>query len=402
MRAASRSGALPPEDDYARPRRLLLQVGGQEVTVITRPGLADWEGVSPAAALLAEHADFPAPAKALLLGSGHGAAAVILAQRLVEGELWVMDDSAIALEASAATLAVNGIHNAHLVWEIELPSEQAGSFDAAALELPKGRKLARRWLAQAWTALRPGGALYLAGANHLGVQSALKDAAALFGPGAILDYKKGSRIARFTRPAALSGAPDWLSEPGVAPGSWFEFEAETPLGRLRLFSLPGVFSYDRLDDASRLLLGVLRVSPNDRLADLGCGYGVLGLVAAQMGAAQVDLLDVSLLAVAAARRNIQRLGLGNARALPSDVLSAVAGQRYTRIITNPPFHAGRGVDYQTATAFIRQSHAALEPGGELLLVANRFIRYENLMEGLFRQVHVSAQDERYRVLTAIR
>jgi 16S rRNA (guanine1207-N2)-methyltransferase len=387
---------------YTTPVRLDLRLNGQPITVISKPGLANWQGVSPAASLLAELAGLAPADKALLLGCGSGAAAVLLARRLSRGELWIMDLSAIALEMTTATLEANQIQNARPSWEVDLPEGENESFDLVAIELPKGRRLAQRWLAQAWVALRPGGRLYLAGANDLGVQSTLKDAEGLFGPGTVLDYKKGSRVARFTRPAENPEKPGWLREPGIQPGSWHELDLDTPQGSLRLVSLPGIFSYDRLDDATRLLLGVLLISPDDCVADLGCGYGVLGLVAARMGARQVDLLDASLLAVAAAGENLRRLGLGNARALPSDVLGAVAGQTYTRIVTNPPFHAGKGVDYQVALAFIQQSWAALEPGGELSLVANTFIRYEKMMAGLFRQVSVAAEDGRYRVLVALK
>jgi 16S rRNA (guanine1207-N2)-methyltransferase len=403
--------------DYASPVRLTFHLNGQEITVYSKPGLPDWRQLTPATALLAEHALVPPDARVLLLGSRNGAAAAVLARRLTSGELWIMDNSAIALSLTSATLQANRLGNARISWEIDLPQNQNSAFDAALIELPKGRQLARRWLVLAWYALRPGGALYLSGANELGIQSAIRDATGLFGPGAILDYKKGSRIARFTRPAGPSPTPDWLHENGVAPRTWFEFEAHTPLGVLSLCSLPGVFSYDRLDDATRLLLSQIQISvteisateisateisATDRLLDLGCGYGILGLVAAGMGAAQVDLVDSNLLAVAAARQNIRRLGLTNARALPGDVLDPLAGQTYTRIVTNPPFHAGKGVDYQIAAAFIQQSWAALPPGGELLLVANLFIRYEKLMEGLFSQISLAAQDDRYRVLSAIK
>jgi 16S rRNA (guanine1207-N2)-methyltransferase len=398
--------------DYANPVRLTFHLNGQEITVYSKPGLPDWRQLTSATALLAEHALVPPDARVLLLGSRNGAAAAVLARRLTSGELWIMDNSAIALSLTSATLQANRLGNARISWEIDLPQNQNSAFDAALIELPKGRQLARRWLVLAWYALHPGGALYLSGANELGIQSAIRDATGLFGPGAILDYKKGSRIARFTRPAGPSPSPDWFHENGVAPRTWFEFEAHTPLGVLSLYSLPGVFSYDRLDDATRLLLSQIQISAPDisatdnsvtgRLLDLGCGYGILGLVAAGMGAAQVDLVDSNLLAVAAARQNIRRLGLTNARALPGDVLDPLAGQTYTRIVTNPPFHAGKGVDYQTAAAFIQQSWAALPPGGELLLVANLFIRYEKLMEGLFSQVSLAAQDNRYRVLSAIK
>jgi 16S rRNA G1207 methylase RsmC len=391
-----------PAIDYTTPIQLDLRLDGKQITVITKPGLPDWQGITPATALLAEHAGVVPVEKALLLGCGHGASAAILARRLIPGELWIMDTSLIALEMTAATLKANAIQNARITWEIDLPESENGSFDAVAIELPKGRRLAQRWLAQAWVSLQAGGSLYIAGANALGVQSSLKDAEGLFGPGIILDYKKGNRVARFTRPAEMPDEPGWLREPGILPGSWHEFLVENPLIERRLVSLPGVFSYDRLDDATRLLLGQMRITLNDRVADLGCGYGILGLVAAQMKAAQVDLLDANLLALAAARENIRRLGSSNALALPSDVFSAVAGQTYTRILTNPPFHAGKGVDYHIADAFIQQSWAALEPDGELLLVANRFIRYDKMMERLFRQVSVAVEDGRYRVIAAIK
>lgn len=398
-----RTRSLQNYEDYTAPQRLEMQVGAQVIPVITKPGLADWRRLSPAASLLAEYALFPPDARALLVGSGHGAAAVILAQRLPRGELWIMDQNAIALEMTTATLQANRLPDVRIHWGTNLPDNQNGAFDAVAMEMPKGRKLAQRWLTMAWTALRPGGIFYLAGANDLGVQSVIRDAAGLFGQCVILDYQKSHRVARFTRPAGTpADPPAWLYEPGISPGTWIELEVETPTSTLQLLSLPGVFSCDRLDDATRLLLGQIDVSPDDRVADLGCGYGVLGLFAARMGAAQVDLLDANLLAVAAAGENIRRLGLGNARALPSDVLSAVRQQTYTRILTNPPFHAGKGVDYQIAAEFIRQSWAALEPGGELLLVANRFIRYEKMMTGIFHEVAVKAEDGRYRVLKAVK
>lgn len=398
----NRIHSSPNNDHYTSAHHLEMQVGGQAIPVISKPGLPDWDRLTPAAALIARHALAQPGEKALLLGSGHGAAAVILAQRLSRGELWILDNSAIALEMSALTLLANQVQNAHIFNQIGLPESEFGGFDLAVIELPKGRKLTRRWLVQAWTALRAGGAFYLAGANDLGIGPAVQDAACLFGTAAILDYKKGNRIARFTRPQEPASSPEWLHEKGIAPGTWHEFDAPTPAGLLHLFSLPGVFSYDRVDAASRLLMGQIQVSAADRVLDIGCGYGLLGLVAARLGAAQVDLVDVNLLAVAAAQQNIDHLGLSNARALPGDVLSAVKGQTYTQVFTNPPFHAGKGVDYQIAAAFIHQSWAALEPGGELLLVANRFIRYESLMEGLFPQINLAAQDNRYRILAAIK
>jgi 16S rRNA (guanine1207-N2)-methyltransferase len=117
-----------------------------------------------------------------------------------------------------------------------------------------------------------------------------------------------------------------------------------------------------------------------------------------MGASFVHLLDADLLAVAAARQNLSRLGLPNAMALASDVLQAVEGQTFDQIATNPPFHAGKAVEYLVAQEFIRQSWQVLEPGGQLWLVANRFIRYEQAMEPYFTKVESIAETGKYHLL----
>ena len=126
--------------------------------------------------------------------------------------------------------------------------------------------------------------------------------------------------------------------------------------------------------------------------------GAIGIAAARAGSAQVDLVDNSLLAVAAAGRNLANLGLTNARALPSDALTAVAGERYDLILTNPPFHTGKAVDYDAAGAFIAGARALLNPRGRLVLVANAFIRYERAMQESFGSVETIAENDRYHVL----
>ena len=53
----------------------------------------------------------------------------------------------------------------------------------------------------------------------------------------------------------------------------------------RIASLPGVFSHDRLDEGTAFLLANVRVHPDERVLDIGCGWGAIGLVAARQGAA---------------------------------------------------------------------------------------------------------------------
>jgi 16S rRNA (guanine1207-N2)-methyltransferase len=134
------------------------------------------------------------------------------------------------------------------------------------------------------------------------------------------------------------------------------------------------------------------------MLDLGCGYGILGLLTALSGALYVDMVDENLLAVTASQENLRINQVTGAEVYPSDVLSAVEGRKYSLIATNPPFHSGKAVDYLVVQAFIEQSWQALEHGGRFFLVANRFIPYGRMMEKVYPKVEVMLQTNRYQVL----
>lgn len=386
-------------------------LGGAEIVYRSKPGLPDWREITPAERLLAEHARLPGAGRILLLNARHGALAVALWRDHPGCELWLMDSSALALHLARQTLELNEVCDARIWGEIDLPPVTHHTFDAVVIQAPKSRKLLRRWLALAGMALCEGGLLFIGGENDGGVRAAIADAEALFGEAAVLGYKKGSRVARLVKSPGSAPAPDWLDEEGIAPGSWMEYEMEVPAGpgkdphRLRLSTLPGVFALGKLDEGTRLLLETAPIPSGGRVLDLGCGCGVIGLAAALGGAAWVDLVDVDLYALAAARRNLERCQVANAAVSAGDGLlplqpALANSSRYDLILSNPPFHSGQGVDYGMTHAFIDLSRQALAPGGELWLVANRFIPYRRQLEAAFRRVDCPAGDGRFQVLRA--
>jgi 16S rRNA (guanine1207-N2)-methyltransferase len=87
--------------------------------------------------------------------------------------------------------------------------------------------------------------------------------------------------------------------------------------------------------------------------------------------------------------------------LLSDCAAAVLERRFDVVITNPPFHQGVGVDYEVACQFVRDSARVLRSGGRLFLVANRFLRYGDLIKEVFGSVETAYADNRYHVLTAV-
>ncbi len=146
--------------------------------------------------------------------------------------------------------------------------------------------------------------------------------------------------------------------------------------------------------------GSVRGSVRGSVLDVGCGAGAIGIAAASLGAGSVDLVDVNLHAVQAAAENIRRNGLGQCRALGGDVFGASGDQRYDLIVSNPPFHRGKIVDYAVADRLIAEASNHLRPGGSLIIVANAFLAYGQRMERIFDHVETLVATRQYHVLMA--
>ena len=88
---------------------------------------------------------------------------------------------------------------------------------------------------------------------------------------------------------------------------------EKSLGQTLSLDVPwDVFSSQRIDEGTLLLLDHLPAGEPRSVLDLGCGYGALGLpVAARWPSARCLLIDRDLLAAAASAHNARALGLAN-------------------------------------------------------------------------------------------
>lgn len=104
---------------------------------------------------------------------------------------------------------------------------------------------------------------------------------------------------------------------------------------MRLAHLPGVH---RPRSDTWLLLEALSQEPlrGRALADICSGSGVLAIAAARAGAEPVVAVDVSRRALLATRLNA-RLNGCSLQARRGDLLQALDGQRFERIVCNPPY-----------------------------------------------------------------
>lgn len=355
--------------------------------------------------LLASEPAFLNSHQILLLGSAHGLFANYLSGLAPNSHIWATDTTASSLISTIDSGRAKDVLNVQCFPELKNPDSYlldppSGPFDAAVIILPKGRKAARRWLLQAHRCLHDSGILYLAGANDAGIQSVAKDATELFGQANVLGYKKGNRVYRCGKTKSQTAQPEWTQQPGIKPGTWNEYKVGIREREFIIHTLPGVFSFDHVDEGTAMLLDCMHVPCDSRVLDLGCGCGLIGMVAAHLGAGHVDLTDDHLLSVSSTLENIRLNHIHTATVYAGDLFGSLPEVKYDAIFSNPPFHAGKEVNYQVAQALITSSHHYLIPGGYLVIVANRFIRYERLMVQIFHNVQVIAENNKFHVLSS--
>ena len=170
-----------------------------------------------------------------------------------------------------------------------------------------------------------------------------------------------------------------------------------------LYTRPGIFSWDQVDEATAILADAMQVSTGASVIDLGCGCGALGIVAASLsGGGPLCMLDADVEAVRSATRGAELNGVKNFRAVVSDVASAVLDERFDVVVTNPPFHVGKATDLDVPMQFIEDAFQVLTEGGKLFLVANRTLPYEQAIRHRFGNVGNLYDGPRFKVLTATR
>lgn len=378
-----------------------MKLRGHDFLVAAKPGLPGLGQEDFSSALLVEQMQVGRTDTVLNFHCGSGLAGVAAAALAEAGQVFLADPHIVAVEASQRTAAANGRPDLPVYHSFGTSHFQPERpVDVVVARLPKGSLPARQTVWDAWQVLRPGGRLYLAGANAEGIQPCLRHAGDLFGSVATLAYRKGHRVG-----VAVKG--DIGAIPPAFQEEWFDHQHFRQLevtvhGRTYpVCSRPGVFAWDRLDRGTQLLLESLEVAPGETVLDLGCGYGIVGLVAAER-AGQVYLLDADAEAVESARRTVALNGLGNCQVLASDCAAAVGHVPFDVVATNPPFHQGKATTYDVALQFIRDAARVLRPGGRFYLVANRFIRYENAIRQTFGNVQAVHSDAQYQVLRTIR
>lgn len=271
--------------------------------------------------------------------------------------------------------------------------ESKQTFDLALLLPSKNKQQTQTWMAEAMLQMSDGGQLIMACANRHGAKShetALQRLAGNITSGS----KAKCRIfsARKTGDLDTDLAALWIDN-----GKAQKRESHG------LISQPGLFSWDKTDVGSQLLLSFLNEPLNGEGADLCCGYGLLSehILRVSTQITKLHLIEADCLALSCAAQNTAAWK----EKVEIHWLDAAMEQLPTKldwVVCNPPFHTGQRRDFELGQTIVAQACRSLKRGGKLYLVANRKLPYERILNSELRSIQVLAESDGFKVIRGTR
>ncbi|MEG5264770.1 methyltransferase [Pseudomonas sp. JDS28PS106] len=325
--------------------------------------------------------------RVLVLNDSFGALAASLARHAT---VISSTDSYLAAQGLEKNLARNGMPY-DAVPLIPASAPLTGPFDWVLIRVPKTLALLEEQLIRLQGQLAPGARVVAAAmVKHL-PRSAGDLLETYIGPvQASLAVKK----------ARLLFATPQPHEPFESPYPT-RYRLDQPA--IELINHANVFCREGLDIGTRAFLPWLPKGLGAaRVADLGCGNGVLAIASAlDNPEAQYTLVDESFMAVQSAASNWQAaLGERPVTIHAGDGLAAQEPDSLDVVLCNPPFHQQQVVGDFLAWRMFLQARTALVTGGALYIVGNRHLGYHSKLARLFRGVEQVAATPKFVILKA--
>ncbi|WP_350343187.1 methyltransferase [Proteinivorax tanatarense] len=141
-----------------------------------------------------------------------------------------------------------------------------------------------------------------------------------------------------------------------------------------------VFSPNRIDKGTLAMLSKLELEHGNKVLDLGCGYGVVGVYCASIvGVENVFMSDIDANAVKLARKNMEINGFSTENIVQSNGFREIEWSYFDAILSNPPYHE----DFSVPKGFIEKGFNRLKLGGKMYMVTKRKKWYKKKLISIF-------------------
>ena len=326
----------------------------------------------------------------VILNDGFGALSVALSQH----NPMVISDSSIALKAIQDNLKNNAIEESSVNGASSSVNIKQ-DIDFLLIKIPKSLAQLEQQLHEMREHLKPGSKIIAAGMVKVIHTSTLALFEKIIGPTTTSLATKKARL--------IHCQFDESIKPGKNP---YPSEYLLEKTNYRIINHAGVFSRESLDIGSRFLIEHLPASEKKQtIVDLGCGNGVIGLIAAEKNPkACLIFTDESYAAIASAKATFES-AFGETRQAEfkvTDCLAGIEDNSIDVILNNPPFHQHNAVSNQVASQMFNESKRALKTGGELWVVGNRHLDYHLRLKRLFGNYVNIASNKKFIILKAVK
>lgn len=318
----------------------------------------------------------------------------------------VMTDSYLSMQAISANLKTNDldydsvtmINSLHSPDSVLDGKHDSGIADVVLIKIPKSLAMLEDQLYRIRSAVDGSTKIIAAAMTKKIHSSTLSMFEKLIGPTKTsLAHKKSRLIISEFDPALQVGENPYPDK--------FKIGYQLDGVELEVINHAGVFSRDRLDIGARLFIENLPVDERYQvIVDLGCGNGVLGLMAAiKNPSSKLIFTDESYMAVESAISNFVNV-FGESREaefMQTDCLHGVAENSVSLVLCNPPFHQDNAINDDVAWQMFTESKAVLESNGELWVIGNRHLAYHAKLKHLFGSCEVVASNNKFTLLKAV-
>lgn len=353
----------------------------------TADGVLSKESFRESVLRLLEATEFSESDEILNVDSNYGVLGVLASGMVPDGEVMMTEDSARAGRLSSINAERNRAENV----EIQVTpwvSDIDGSYNVAAYA-PKPfdpQEMVKQKIVDGMSLLDESGRIIVSAHKNEGGNRYEEFLNEISNGVEVLSKSNGYRVVEAERPEDIDFDPRFETHSYTAEVDGIEATFRT---------VPGLFSEQGLDQGTRKLIENMEVNDGHEILDLGCGYGPVTAYAAKMADIDAVMTDDSALAAYYAQENMELNGI-DAKVRNGDVLSEVEEEGFDRVLTNPPTHAGSDV----TSEFFNASYDVLEEGGEMYLVYNDVMGYENDLQDIFSEVEVVDSSEGFNVTRA--
>jgi len=364
--------------------------GSEVYSFETADGVASKDGFREAELLLADTVETREDEDLLVLYPGYGFLGVIFGDYTPEGKTVLATSSDRSHQIAKHNLNENKIENAESR-KISSPKGIDQKFDKV-LYAPKpydNTDIVKNQLTEVIQLLKEDGELYLASSKKEGLNR-YKDWLKQFnGELDNISSRDSYQLYRFKKNGDIES-----QKVKVGKSS----EAEIDGVKASFETVEGLFSPKELDEGSKLLIENVEADSEDKIWDLACGYGAIGIFMKKLYDPEIYFSDNNLKAVEKTERNLELNSIEEYKLENADCLDTFHDQKFDTIVCNPPTHQGKGVTDE----IFQNSYNGLKTGGELYVVYNQNLNYEQQLERIFNEVEILERKDNYALTKVVK